>query len=483
MSVPDKFLNNSISISETLRRTTEENSKNFDESVFLGEIFEVIELQKVESVNRLCDTSLIQLKEIEDDFVTLLGGKDQYGMVKQKAEVIPVVSFFLNKGKAKKIENILLELKDELDKTVFTDSIMGTDSIVNMVDSILFPEKRYLKEKSERWPEFYFKNTPAMQAHVQIKNIEAKFSLIKAMLTRYLLSQKLREIQIENFKEVVEKEDTLQPELDRIKLVFRKGFYDEGVYAKEYSFNYNRLSQGRYPINDDGSFAAQKTSFRSFDIELDLSKFLNAEELPPLEEPKEEKPEREELFLMNPKTPNLYVDVINKIELEGDFDYDNIVIMPTHGNISAIKDNAFYYETSLAGYVHLKVFDKKSNKFMGVYSFPVEKIPVPSVKVSQNKGGKISIITLKRLEEVDLYFDDVDWLNALDFYTIKSFSFIKISKDGEVFYHKNKAAGFNDKIKNAVQSSLPGDKIILKDFKVIRHGKVTKLKPLVLEVI
>ena len=105
------------------------------------------------------------------------------------------------------------------------------------------------------------------------------------------------------------------------------------------------------------------------------------------------------------------------------------------------------------------------------------------MKVSQNKGGKISIITLKRLEEVSLYFDDVDWLNALDFYTIKSFSFIKIDKEGKVFYHKNKASGFNDKIKKAVQSSLPGDKIILKDFKVIRHGKVTKLKPLVLEVI
>ena len=365
MSVPDKFLNNSISISETLKRTTEENKKSFEESVFLGEVFEVIELQQVESVNRLCDSSLTELQKIEEDFVTLLGGKDQYGMVRQKAEVIPVVSYFLNVGNSKKIHNILLDLKEELDKNIVDDSI-GV-----MVDSVLFPEKKYLDEKEESWDEFYFKNTPAMQAHVQLKNISAKVSLVKTVLTRHLLSKRLREIQIENFKEVTEEEeDTLQPELDNIKLVFRKGFYDEGTYEKEYTFNYSRLTQGKYPINEDGSFSAQKTSFRNFDLELDISKFLNAEELPPLEEPKEEKPQREELFLMNPKTPNLYVDVINKIELEGDFDYDNIVIVPTHGNISSIKDNAFYYETSLSGYVHLKVFDKKDNQFLGVYSFP-----------------------------------------------------------------------------------------------------------------
>lgn len=484
MSVPDKFLSNSISISETLKRTTEENRKSFDESVFLGEIFEVIELGQVESVNQLCDTSIVQLREIEDEFVGLLGGKDEYGMVKQKAEVIPVVSYFLNRGNAKKVENILSDLKGELEKTVFNDPTIEYDpGIKNMIDSVLFPEKRYIEEKSEEWTTFYFKNTPAMQAHVQIKNIEAKISLVKTVLTRYLLSKKLREIQIENFKEVIEKEDTLKPDLQRIKLVFRKGFYDEGVYAKEFAFNYGRLNDGYYSINEDGSFSAQKTSFRSFDLELDLSKFLNAEELPPLEEPKEEKPERDELFLMNPKRPHLFVDVINKIELEGDFDYDNIVIIPTHGNISSIKDNAFYFETSLSGYVHLKVFEKSNNDFLGVYTFPVEKIPTPSVKVSQNTGGKISVITLKRLEEVSLYFEDVDWLNALDFYTIQSFSFIKIDKEGKVFYHKNKASGFNNNIKKAVQSSLPGDKIILKDFKVIRHGKVTKLKPLVLEVI
>ncbi len=221
MSVPDRFLNNSISISETLKRATEENKKSFEESVFLGEVFEVIELNQVQSINELCDTSLIELKEIENGFIQLLGGKDEYGMVRQKAEVIPVLSYFLDLKNAEKVHNILIDLKNELNQTIVSDSI------ITVVDSILFPEKKFLDEKAESWNHFYFKNTPAMQAHVQLKNISAKVSLVKSMLTRHVLTRKLREISIENFKEVTEVEEIKRPELDRIKLVFRKGFYDE----------------------------------------------------------------------------------------------------------------------------------------------------------------------------------------------------------------------------------------------------------------
>lgn len=453
-----------------------EHELSFSEDLFLSEIFDISELDELETVNLICDSSVKELKVIEKEFISKMGGKDQYGMVRKKAEIIPVLSYFITSNKWKDLHKILSDVQKEIKVTLINDSVNS------IVDSVLFPEENFVVKNNSNWGEFYFKSTPAMQAHVHIKNMIAKISLIKALATRFLITTKLREIQIENFKEVVEKPDTLLPKLKRIKLTLRNDFFDESLTENTYGFSYPALmTQRQLTFSEDEVVTAQMSSFKDFDLEIDLSKFLELAKIPPIKE--EEERIIEEKFLLTPKTPNLYVDIINKIELEGTFDFENLLVVPTHGSISNIKNGSFYFECSTPGYVHFKVFNKETSSFMGTFTFPVQLLPIPSVKVSQTTSGNISLLTMRRIAGLDLFFKDIDWLNALDFYSVKGFQMIRVGANGETWTENNKSNYFNSTVKALVQSAKSGDRYIFKDIKVIRQGQEFKLNPLILEVI
>ncbi len=481
MSIPNDFLENSISLSQTLELSADELQLSFEEDRFLSEIFDIREVDALNELNTACDSSMKELKIIESEFVENVGGLDEYGMVVKKTNTVKVVNYFIDLKKWENIKNIL----DTLSLKV-TDAI-DNDSLASVVESVLFPERPILAAKKgpnkENWGLFYFKNTPAMQAHVHLQNIMTKVILVKSMATRFLVDDKLRDIQIQNFVEVNELPDTLA-ELAMIRVRFMPDFNTKQVVEVPIPFNTKRLmAEKKMMLSAETNASATLLSFRDYEISIDLSDYVNQLSLPEFEEiPEDLVPKKEMDYVLKPKNPILYVDVPNKINLKGAFDSENSFVTASYGEVSKIKEDAFYFECNSAGYVHFQITDNVQNTFIGTFSFPVQELPKPKPILSQNVGGDISVLTVRRLEALDLYFEDIDWLNALDFYSVKGFDLIHIT-DGGATTAENRSSAFNDDVARMIDVAKSGDRLIFKNIKVMRQGEVYKLDPLVLEVI
>ena len=96
MSIPNDFLENSISLSQTLELSADELQLSFEEDRFLSEIFDIREVDALNELNAACDSSMNELKSIESEFVANVGGLDEYGMVQKKANTVEVVNYFID---------------------------------------------------------------------------------------------------------------------------------------------------------------------------------------------------------------------------------------------------------------------------------------------------------------------------------------------------------------------------------------------------
>lgn len=154
----------------------------------------------------------------------------------------------------------------------------------------------------------------------------------------------------------------------------------------------------------------------------------------------------------------------------------NIIVKTDNGTLNG-EDGHYIFYTDTGIVANITIFNKTSNKQIGIIAFHVREIPDPNPRLGAYKSGNIPLAIIKSQSGITTDIESIYYQRGLP---IISFT-INILRNGDYVFKeiKNEGKVFNEEVKKAFQQLRPGDSVALNNIFAKRHdGTLTILASL-----
>lgn len=184
---------------------------------------------------------------------------------------------------------------------------------------------------------------------------------------------------------------------------------------------------------------------------------------------------------------SLYLGLKNPLRISHPrYKMSDMVAEITNGEIHAYKDSVFYATPVNPGPVEVRIYNRLGNvkgaSLLISKKFIAREMPTPNAYLADRISGTISAKILSVQNSIELKNSD---LRAAESFTVKQYSVLKVSKDGNIQQSPNNSGpSFNANTRQVLDAARSGDVLLFDNIKVVGpNGSVVNIPSLVLNVL